>query len=85
VLVSAVTGEGLGDLQAAIESRVVAGRVSFALSLDPADGASASWLHRHTEVLAKSLDDEGRLAMTVRADPAKAALIRRRFAREIAG
>ena len=83
VLVSAVTGEGVGELQAAIESRLAAGRVSFALSLDPADGAAASWLHRHTEVLAKALDDQGRLAMTVRADPAKAALIRRRFADQI--
>jgi GTP-binding protein HflX len=85
VLLSAVTGEGVGDLLAAIDGRVAAGRISFALSLDPADGAAASWLHRHTEVLEKSLDDQGRLAMTVRADPAKAALIRRRFAREIAG
>ena len=63
---------------------MAAGRISFALKLDPADGAAASWLYRHTEVLDKSLGDDGRLAMTVRADPAKAALIRQKFAREIA-
>jgi GTP-binding protein HflX len=38
-----------------------------------------SWLHRHTEVIAKNLNDEGRLALTVRVDPAKAAMVKSRF------
>jgi GTP-binding protein HflX len=79
VLASALTGEGLDRLAEAIESRVTAGRMTLALSLDPADGAGASWLHRHAEVLTKSVGDDGRLAMTVRADPAKADMIRRKF------
>jgi len=50
------------------------------LCLDPADGAGVSWLHRHTEVLSKSVDKDGRIAMTVRADPDKAANLRAKFA-----
>ena len=47
-------------------------RIVLDLVLDPADGAGVSWLHRHTEVMEKALDDDGQLAMTVRVDPAKA-------------
>jgi hypothetical protein len=39
-----------------------------------------SWLHRHTEVLHKAMDDNGRLAMTVRASPDKAQAVRAKFA-----
>jgi GTPase len=55
-------------------------RVVLDLALDPADGAGVSWLHRHTEVLAKSLRDDGRLAMRVRANADKADAVRARFA-----
>ena len=80
VLVSAVTGEGIERLAAAIETRLAAGRVVIELELDPADGAGISWLHRHTEVIDKSIDDHGRIAMTVRADPDRAQAVRQRFA-----
>ena len=56
-----------------------AGRVTLDLKLDPADGAGVSWLHRHTEVIRKAVDDDGRIAMTVRADPAKANAVRAKF------
>jgi GTPase len=83
VLVSAVTGEGLDRLQGAIETRLVADRSTFVLTLDSADGEGASWLHRHTEVLARAVQEDGRLAMTVRTDPSKADLVRRKFGRYI--
>jgi len=79
VLVSALTGEGTDALFAAIETRVSRRRVVLDLLLDPADGAGVSWLHRHTEVMEKSLDDSGKLAMTVRVDPGKAEAVRARF------
>lgn len=79
VLVSATTGEGLDALAASIEARLTAGREVIEISLDPADGAGVSWLHRHTEVLSKALDKDGRIAMTVRAEPDKAARLRARF------
>jgi GTP-binding protein HflX len=79
-LVSAVSGEGVDALLAAIETRLAAGRELIELSVDPADGAGVSWLHRHTEVIRKALDEAtGRIAMTVRADPAKAKAVRDRF------
>ncbi len=81
VLVSAVTAEGIDILNATIEARLAAGRVLIELNLDAGDGAGVSWLHRHTEVLHKAIDDtSGRVAMTVRVDPAKVEVVRHRFA-----
>jgi GTPase len=81
VLVSALTGEGIDTLAAAIEARLGAGRVLIELVLDPADGAGVSWLHRHTEVIRKATDENtGRVAMTVRVAPDKANAVRAKFA-----
>jgi GTP-binding protein HflX len=79
VLVSAITGEGLENLAERIETRLAANREVIELRLDPTDGAGISWLHRHTEVLNKSIDENGVIAMTVRADPDKAARLRNKF------
>jgi len=79
-LVSAITGEGIDTLNAAIEARLAAGRVLLELVVDAADGAGVSWLHRHTEVIHKAIDQEsGRTVMTVRADPGRADAVRARF------
>jgi GTP-binding protein HflX len=85
VLVSAQSGEGLDRLIAEIERRLAANRVTLDLVLDVADGAGVSWLHRHTEVMAKTLRDDGELAMTIRVDPASAEKVRARFASKFAG
>ena len=79
VIVSALTGEGLDRLLDAIEARLATRRVVLDLVLDPADGAGVSWLYRNAEVLAKDMGDDGKLAMTVRADPDKAARVRAKF------
>jgi GTP-binding protein HflX len=82
VLVSAITGQGIDVLCAAIEQRLSVGRVLIDLELDPADGAGVSWLHRHTEVISQALDEtNGRFAMTVRTDPGRADEVRAKFAR----
>jgi GTP-binding protein HflX len=83
VLVSALSGEGFDTLAAAIEARLAAGRELIELDLDPGDGAGVSWLHRHTEVIRKAFDENGRVAMTVRADPDKAKAVRAKFARPV--
>jgi len=80
VLVSALSGEGIDRLLAEIEARLAVSRVTLDLLLDPADGAGVSWLHRNTEVMAKALRDDGRLAVTVRVDPANAERVRAKFA-----
>jgi GTP-binding protein HflX len=79
VLVSALTGQGIEQLTAAIEARLSTRRVVLDLTLDPADGAGVSWLHRHTEVMEKSLTADNDLAVTVRVDPAKAASVQAKF------
>jgi GTP-binding protein HflX len=79
VLVSAITGEGIDSLDAAIEARLAKGRVLLELNLDPADGAGVSWLHRHTEVIRKETDAEGHIAMTVRVAPDQAERVRAKF------
>ncbi len=80
VPVSAASGEGIDTLAAAIEGRLAQSREVIELDLDPADGAGMSWLHRHTEVMSKTLDDHGRIAMTVRATPDTAGAVRAKFA-----
>jgi GTPase len=80
ILVSALTGEGLDRLTAAVEARLAQSRTMLDLVLDPADGAGVSWLHRNTEVMAKSMREDGRYAVKVRVDPTKAELVRRKYA-----
>jgi GTP-binding protein HflX len=77
--VSALNGEGAGDLLSAIETRLSESRQTIAVSVDPADGAGLSWLYRHSEVLAKYVDSDGRLSVTVRADADNAARVRAKF------
>jgi GTP-binding protein HflX len=79
ILVSALTGEGVDALLAAIETRIGAGRPVLSISLDPADGAGLGWLHRQCEVLERRMDQDGRLAVTVRCDPSKIEQVRRKF------
>jgi GTP-binding protein HflX len=80
VLVSAITGQGINALCAAIEDRLSVGRVVIELQLDPADGAGVSWLHRHTEVIRQAMDESGHFAMTVRTAPDRADSVRAKFA-----
>ena len=77
--VSALTGEGIDRVVDAIEARLSESRLTLEVSIDPADGAGLSWLYRHSEVLVKDMRDDGRLAVTVRADPDNAARVRARF------
>src|SRR5689334_14914164 len=55
LLVSAETGEGVDALLQAIEDRLAAARITLDLTIDAADGAGVSWLHRNAEVLHKEL------------------------------
>ena len=79
VAVSAITGEGVDQLIGAVEARLAEKRQTIDLSLDPSDGAGLSWLYRHAEVLSKEMDEQGKLAVTVRADPDQAARVRAKF------
>jgi GTP-binding protein HflX len=79
VLVSALTGEGMDSLVDAVEARLSEARQTLSVSLDPADGAGLSWLYRHSEVLSRDMGEDGRLAVTVRADAKNAEIVRRKY------
>jgi GTPase len=78
LLVSAETGEGIDELLRAIEERLAKTRTTLDLSIDAADGAGISWLHRNAEVLNKQLHD-GRFDMTVRVDETQRDIVMSRF------
>ncbi len=69
IAVSAITGEGLPALLAAIDSRVAAGMETAAYDLPPEDGARLAWLYQHGEVLERR-DEEAGVHVTVRLLPA---------------
>jgi GTP-binding protein HflX len=79
VLVSALSGQGIDNLVKAIETRLGLRRVVLDLIVDPADGAGMSWLYRHTEVMEKSLGDNGKMAITVRVDPTRTETVKAKF------
>ena len=79
VLVSALSGQGIDTLLTAIETRLAQSKQTIELSLDPADGAGLSWLYRHAEVLAKNMNEDGRLMVTIRADVEKLARAQAKF------
>jgi GTP-binding protein HflX len=79
ILISALSGQGLDELALEIEGRIAATRVVLDLNLDSSDGAGISWLHRNAEVLSKHFSPDGRLAVTVRVDPANAGAVRAKF------
>jgi GTP-binding protein HflX len=76
---SAISGEGIDRLVAAIEARLAESRQTLELSIDPADGAGLSWLYRNSEVLSRAMREDGKLGVTVRADAEKAARVRAKF------
>ncbi|WP_419897023.1 GTPase HflX [Roseomonas sp. USHLN139] len=69
VAVSALTGEGLDPLRAALDARLAAGMETAEYRLPPSDGARIAWLYQHGEVLTRE-DGEETIHLTVRLSPA---------------
>ena len=69
IAVSAMSGEGLDTLKAAIDARIAAGMETADYTLESADGAGLAWLYRHGEVVARA-DGEDGVHVTVRLLPA---------------
>jgi GTP-binding protein HflX len=78
-VVSAVTGEGIADLLAAIEQRLAAGHTTLEVTLDGEAGRDMHWLYENTEVLDRSTSDNGAVRLTVRVAPQRLDRLRRRF------
>jgi len=69
VAVSALTGEGLAALKAAIDARIAAGMVLADYDIPPQDGARLAWLYQHGEVVGRH-DADTAVHVTVRLLPA---------------
>ncbi|MDA8051785.1 MAG: GTPase HflX [Rhodospirillales bacterium] len=72
IAVSALTGEGLLALKAAIDARLAAGMEEADYALKPEDGAGLAWLYRHGEVIARD-DAADAIHVRVRLSPAERA------------
>jgi GTP-binding protein HflX len=79
VLVSALSGEGIEQLAAQIETRLAQRRITLNLVIPASDGAGLSWLYRHAEVITKQLRDDGQVVIVARTDPANADKARAKF------
>ena len=79
VLVSAQDGEGVSDLLAAIERRVAAGRHTFDIAVDVADGGGLHWLYEEAEVLRREDGEGGTVQVLARVAPEKVLRLVSRF------
>ncbi len=71
VLTSAVSGEGLEDVLAAIDDQVHAASVIVDCVLQPSDGKTLSWIHDNCQILSQQSDDAGRISCRVLAPAVK--------------
>lgn len=79
VLVSALTGEGMGRLTDAIEARIARSRPVYTLRLEPGDGKSLAWLHANGEILEREDAEDGTLSLIVRLPPEREGAFGARF------
>ncbi|HLI12798.1 MAG TPA: GTPase HflX [Alphaproteobacteria bacterium] len=77
VAASAVTGEGVEALQAALDERLSESRDIVQVSISLSDGATLAWLYRRGEVLQRE-DDDSHAHMRVRLEPADLARLAHR-------
>jgi GTPase len=66
VLVSAISGEGLETLYAAIDARLGVHDQELSLSFAASAGKFMHWLHKNTDVLDQTSDDAGQMTVRVR-------------------
>jgi GTPase len=76
IAVSAITGEGLPVLLAAIDVRIAQGMETAAYDIPPEDGARLAWLYQHGEVVDRR-DESAGIHVTVRLLPADRARFER--------
>ena len=77
VAVSAITGEGLDALKAAIDARLAAAMETTDYAIPPEDGARLAWLYQHGEVVDRQ-DEDTAVHVTVRLLPADRARFEQR-------
>jgi GTPase len=83
IIVSALTGQGVDELLAAVETRLAAGHITFDLAIDAADGLNLNWVYENSEVMGRREPDDHTVLLTIRAAPERAEAVRRRFGLEV--
>jgi GTP-binding protein HflX len=78
--VSAVTGEGLADLLAAIEEQIRSGHERMTVTVAAEDGRTLHWIHENAEVESRMALESGETEVTLRIAPTKRAQLERRLA-----
>ena len=82
VAISAVTGQGVPDLLAQIETALGARETEIRLKLEPSDGAGMAWAYAHGRVTARRDRDDG-LWLTVAVGPGEIERFVARFGNNI--
>ena len=80
--VSALSGDGIPALLAAMESRVTRGNITLSLKLDAADGAALAFAYRHGQVLERH-DRGGKISLSLRIHPDDLGRFESRFTKKI--
>ncbi len=79
--VSAVTGEGLPGLLAAVEDKLRAAHERLTVTVDAADGGTLHWIHENAEVEERKALASGDTQVTLRIAPEKRDQLERRLTR----
>jgi GTP-binding protein HflX len=79
VLISAVTGEGIAALLAAVENRLGHADEVVEVTVEPTNGKLVNWLHENAEVLARELCEDGATRYRVRVDATRKARLEARM------
>jgi len=66
VLVSAITGEGIGELLATIDTRLGRNDALLEVTVPACDGRTLAWLHAETDVLSRHTGEDGDTHVTIR-------------------
>lgn len=82
--VSAVTGEGVDDLLAQIETEIASTRAEETFHIPVGDGEGRAWLFAHATVLDEDAQDDGSTLMRVALTPRNLAHARERFGAPLA-
>ena len=78
-VVSAITGEGVPDLLARIETLFAEGRQTFRVAVPPEDGKGLHWLYEIGETSDRAEDEDGTIHLTVRVGPERVDQVLRAF------
>ncbi len=83
IAVSALTGDGIPALLAALETAVTRDNITVSLKLDAADGSALAFAYRHAQVLERR-DRGGKISLSLRIHPDDLGRFESRFAKKMA-